>query len=351
MRKFVQNSVIVKNVRETLQDQPTAVKVVTYLVLLAIVLACIALITGLLAGATAAVFLSVPLASRKSLFGWLQELEKLNEQAFIYAVANTMIYCKKEGICTKEHGGADYDNGADALKAAFSWDDTDQGGLYWFRWALRLDGFSEDEVYDIVPESFKDDGSNKAIKGTRAWYFNQMPEPYRAQAFENTRQYWAADGYDAEEIETVLRRPCTGIEHALKGAFTFRNTDQGHLYWDRAANGIFDTPEDTAEPTRAKIERMLWLALFILVLFGFFYMIGHTVELVLSLAAAPLVTRSRMQKLTDVEKLAKAFEAHGPEGCKEFKTRLIEKGGPDYAHRTINDLPDHLRAEIFKLKI
>lgn len=297
MRKFVQNSVIVRNVRETLQDQPTAVKVVVLLTLAAIVLAAVALITGLLAGATAAVFLTAPLVAPK----------------------------------------------------------------------------------------------------TRRDYFDELPEPYRTQAFENTRKDWEADGHDAEEIRVALSLPCTGLEDALKGAFVFGETPEGRRYWNRAANGLFDAPqfpEDTTERTYSKIERILWIALILLVLFGFFYMVGNTVELVLSLAAAPLATRDRLQKavddinqridqgkniddqlaqlveldretkglsfkplwdsyevVTDVEKLAWAFEAHGPEGYKEFKNLLIVKGGPDYAHRTINKLPWHTHAEVFKLKI
>lgn len=196
MRNFVQNSAIAKNIKATLEDQPTAVKVLVLLTLAAIVLAAAALFIGLLSGATAAVFLSAPLVAPK----------------------------------------------------------------------------------------------------TRRDYFDELPEPYRSQAFENTRQDWAANGYTPTVIEAVLSLPCTGLEDAFKGAFVFKNTPEGHLYWDRAANGVFDAPEGTKEPTRAKIERILWIALILLTLFGFFYMVGHTVELVLSLATVLPATRNFQTK-------------------------------------------------------
>lgn len=247
MRNFVQNTAIAKNIRETLKGQPTFIKVVVLLTLAVILLASIALITGLLAGATAAVFLSAPLATfAPGTRGHF--LNQLPEPYRTQAFENVRTQKKAAKLNQVE------DSISAAVLVTFNWGDTPQGAKYWADASVGRYTHAEPTR-------------------TRAYFYTQLPDPYRAQAFDNTR-------------EGLLKIPCYNIADALAGGFVFADTPQGHKYWSDAVEGRYQKKE----PTHKKIERILWYVLFAAMAFGFIYMVGHTVEMVLSLAAVPLAT-------------------------------------------------------------
>ena len=70
-------------------------------------------------------------------------------------------------------------------------------------------------------------------------WLNQLPEPYKSQAIENTKN---DDPFSGNEIVDSLWK-------AIDGGFLWSSTPQGSDYWfeitARAANGEFNTPDDT----------------------------------------------------------------------------------------------------------
>lgn len=63
------------------------------------------------------------------------------------------------------------------------------------------------------------------MKTIEQW-FNELPEPYRSQALENTLNQWG---------EKILKAPAHSIKLALLTGFTWEDTpkEQGHRYWEK----------------------------------------------------------------------------------------------------------------------
>jgi hypothetical protein len=64
------------------------------------------------------------------------------------------------------------------------------------------------------------------LKKTVKERFEELPEPYRTQVFENVK--------DTEDYDETF--PCDSIEDALISSFTWASTPEGHDYWQELYN-------------------------------------------------------------------------------------------------------------------
>ena len=72
---------------------------------------------------------------------------------------------------------------------------------------------------EIIQAFYEDINKEPEIeKNTRHWWLDQLEEPYRTQAINNTR-------------DKQLRKNCSSMGHALGGSFTWNESPEGLNYW------------------------------------------------------------------------------------------------------------------------
>jgi len=64
-------------------------------------------------------------------------------------------------------------------------------------------------------------------------WFEELPEPYRSQAIENTKKFYEGKRLDLLEKESLIK--------AILAGFVWDTTEQGHGYWSKLYDLIKST--------------------------------------------------------------------------------------------------------------